>query len=62
MKQREAVQRAAYCDLCSGRIGRACIIELKEPTAMGMKHFDVCAGCYRTWSVIGRMIAYGMIE
>ncbi len=63
MKQAYAKPTPAICDFCFGRIGRACKIEVegmlhKEKS----RHYDVCAGCYRTWSVIGRMIAHGLLS
>jgi hypothetical protein len=47
--------RGPSCEICQGRIGRACLIEVE------LRKYWCCAGCYKTYSVLSMMARHGIL-
>ena len=43
------------CEICQGRIGRACLIEVE------LRKYWCCAGCYKIYSVLTNMARFGIL-
>lgn len=54
MKNR-GTMRGPDCEICQGRIGRACLIEVE------LRKYWCCATCYKIYSVITNMARFGIL-
>tara|TARA_R110000824_G_C15093972_1_gene665614 strand:+ start:243 stop:524 length:282 start_codon:yes stop_codon:yes gene_type:complete len=54
-QKHKGTMRGPDCEICQGRIGRACLIEVE------LRKYWCCATCYKIYSVITNMARFGIL-